>query len=300
MNSPSSNPQVPNPQVQAFFDPATWTVSYVVYDHDGGAAAIVDSVLDYDPKSGRTRTTSADKVIAFVRQRQLQVQWILETHAHADHLSAAPYLRQQLGGQVAIGAQITGVQKVFKGIFHMEPEFSTDGRQFDHLFADGERFAIGELQAEVMAVPGHTPACVAYKVGDAVFVGDTLFMPDVGTARCDFPGGNAHTLYRSVRKLLSLPPETRLFMCHDYPPVVEGQQRAVTWQCTVADQRERNIHIREGISEDDFVKMRTARDATLDMPVLILPSVQVNVRAGELPPPEANGVSYLKIPINAL
>ncbi len=289
-----------NPQVQAFFDPATWTVSYVVYARNGGPAAIVDSVLDYDPKSGRTRTTSADKVVAFVREHQLQVQWILETHAHADHLSAAPYLRRLLGGKIAIGAQITGVQKVFKGIFHMEPGFATDGRQFDHLFADGERFAIGELQAEVIAVPGHTPACVAYKVGDAVFVGDTLFMPDVGTARCDFPGGNAHTLYRSVRKLLSLPPETRLFMCHDYPPTVEGQQRAVAWQCTVADQRERNIHIREGISEDDFVKMRTARDATLDMPVLILPAVQVNVRAGDLPPPEANGVSYLKIPVNAL
>lgn len=295
----SPNPQ-PRPQVQAFFDPATWTVSYVVYARDGGQAAIVDSVLDYDPKSGRTRTTSADKLVAFVREHQLQVQWILETHAHADHLSAAPYLRQLLGGQIAIGAQITGVQKVFKGIFHMEPEFATDGRQFDHLFADGERFAIGELQAEVMAVPGHTPACVAYKVGDAVFVGDTLFMPDVGTARCDFPGGNAHTLYRSVRKLLSLPPETRLYMCHDYPPTVNSQQRPVTWQCTVADQRERNIHIREGISEDEFVKMRTARDATLDMPVLILPAVQVNVRAGDLPPPEANGVSYLKIPVNAL
>ncbi|NBS47186.1 MAG: MBL fold metallo-hydrolase [Betaproteobacteria bacterium] len=294
------NSRVPNPQVQAFFDPATWTVSYVVYARDGGGAAIVDSVLDYDPKSGRTRTTSADKLVAFVREHQLQVQWILETHAHADHLSAAPYLRQQLGGRIAIGAQITGVQKVFKGIFHMEPEFSTDGRQFDHLFADGERFDIGELQAEVMAVPGHTPACVAYKVGDAVFVGDTLFMPDVGTARCDFPGGNAHTLYRSVRKLLSLPADTRLFMCHDYPPTIEGQQRAVAWQCTVADQRERNIHIREGISEDDFVKMRSARDATLDMPVLILPAVQVNVRAGELPPAEANGVSYLKIPVNAL
>ena len=294
------NSRVPNPKVQAFFDPATWTVSYVVYARDGGGAAIVDSVLDYDPKSGRTRTTSADKLVAFVREHQLQVQWILETHAHADHLSAAPYLRQQLGGRIAIGAQITGVQKVFKGIFHMEPEFSTDGRQFDHLFADGERFDIGELQAEVMAVPGHTPACVAYKVGDAVFVGDTLFMPDVGTARCDFPGGNAHTLYRSVRKLLSLPADTRLFMCHDYPPTIEGQQRAVAWQCTVADQRERNIHIREGISEDDFVKMRSARDATLDMPVLILPAVQVNVRAGELPPAEANGVSYLKIPVNAL
>jgi len=296
MNSPSSNPQAPNPQVQAFFDPATWTVSYVVYDHDGGAAAIVDSVLDYDPKSGRTRTTSADKVIAFVRQRQLQVQWILETHAHADHLSAAPYLRQQLGGQVAIGAQITGVQKVFKGIFHMEPEFSTDGRQFDHLFADGERFAIGELQAEVMAVPGHTPACVAYKVGDAVFVGDTLFMPDVGTARCDFPGGSARDLYRSVRRLLELPGQTRLYLCHDYPP----PGREPTAFVTVAQERADNIHMKDGVDEETFVAMRSARDATLAMPVLILPSIQVNIRAGELPAPEDNGVRYLKLPIDAL
>lgn len=289
-----------NPHVQAFFDNATWTVSYVVFDQAGGHAAIVDSVLDYDPKSGRTRTTSADKLVAFVREHRLTVQWILETHAHADHLSAAPYLQRTLGGQIAIGERITGVQKVFKGIFNLEASFRADGRQFNHLFADGERFAIGALQAEVMAVPGHTPACVAYKVGDAVFVGDTLFMPDVGTARCDFPGGNAHTLYQSVRKLLSLPPETRLFMCHDYPPVVEGQQRPVAWQCTVADQRERNIHIRDGIGEDEFVKMRSARDATLEMPVLILPAVQINIRAGQMPPAEDNGVAYVKIPINAL
>ncbi len=289
-----------SPQIEGFFDKATWTVTYVVHSGPGSACAIIDSVLDYDPKSGRTGTASADRVIDYVRHHQLQVQWILETHAHADHLSAAPYLKQKLGGQIAIGNQITRVQKVFKDIFNLEPQFKMDGSQFDRLLADGEAFSVGPLTGQVIAVPGHTPACVAYQVGDAVFVGDTLFMPDVGTARCDFPGGNAHTLYRSVRKLLSLPPETRLFMCHDYPPVVEGQQRAVTWQCTVADQRERNIHIREGISEDDFVKMRTARDATLDMPVLILPSVQVNVRAGELPPPEANGVSYLKIPINAL
>ncbi len=289
-----------NPHVQAFFDNATWTVSYVVFDQAGGHAAIIDSVLDYDPKSGRTRTTSADKLVAFVREHRLTVQWILETHAHANHLSAAPYLQRTLGGQIAIGERITGVQKVFKGIFNLEASFRADGRQFNHLFADGERFAIGALQAEVMAVPGHTPACVAYKVGDAVFVGDTLFMPDVGTARCDFPGGNAHTLYQSVRKLLSLPPETRLFMCHDYPPVVEGQQRPVAWQCTVADQRERNIHIRDGIGEDEFVKMRSARDATLEMPVLILPAVQINIRAGQMPPAEDNGVAYVKIPINAL
>jgi glyoxylase-like metal-dependent hydrolase (beta-lactamase superfamily II) len=285
-----------NPNVQAFFDPATWTVSHVVYDRPGGHAAVVDSVLDYDPKSGRTRTTSADRLIDFVRDQRLTVQWILETHAHADHLSAAPYLRRQLGGRIAIGAAITQVQDVFKRVFHLEPEFRTDGAQFDQLLNDGETFRIGEMEARAMSVPGHTPACMAYQVGDAVFVGDTLFMPDVGTARCDFPGGDAHALYRSVRKLLSLPPATRLFMCHDYQP--EGREPA--WECTVADQRARNIHIHDGVSEDAFVEMRTKRDATLEMPTLILPSVQVNIRAGEMPPPEANGVSYLKIPVNAL
>lgn len=283
-------------QVKAFFDPATWTVSYVVFDAPGGHCALVDSVLDYDPKSGRTRTDSADQLIAFVREQNLMVDWILETHAHADHLSAAPYLRKHLGGKIAIGGKITQVQNVFKGIFHLEPEFATNGSQFDHLFEDGDTFAIGALQAQALSVPGHTPACMAYQVGDAVFVGDTLFMPDVGTARCDFPGGNAHTLYQSVRKLLSLPAETRLFMCHDYPP--EG--REAQWECTVADQRARNIHVHDGVSEAEFVAMRTKRDAGLAMPVLILPSVQVNIRAGELPPPEANGVSYLKIPLNAL
>ena len=283
-------------QVKAFFDPATWTVSYVVFDAPGGHCALVDSVLDYDPKSGRTRTDSADQLIAFVREQNLTVDWILETHAHADHLSAAPYLRKHLGGKIAIGGKITQVQNVFKGIFHLEPEFATNGSQFDHLFEDGDTFAIGTLQAQALSVPGHTPACMAYQVGDAVFVGDTLFMPDVGTARCDFPGGNAHTLYQSVRKLLSLPPETRLFMCHDYPP--EG--REAQWECTVADQRARNIHVHDGVREAEFVAMRTKRDAGLAMPVLILPSVQVNIRAGELPPPEANGVSYLKIPLNAL
>jgi glyoxylase-like metal-dependent hydrolase (beta-lactamase superfamily II) len=283
-------------QVQAFFDAATWTVSYVVYDHVGGHCAIVDPVLDYDPKSGRTRTTSADTLIAFVRAQNLTVQWILETHAHADHLSAAHYLRDQLGGQIAIGAAITQVQTVFKGIFHLEPAFQTDGSQFDALLHDGQTFAIGQLQAQALSVPGHTPACMAYQVGDAVFVGDTLFMPDVGTARCDFPGGNAHTLYQSIRKLLSLAPETRLFMCHDYPPA----SRAATWECTVAEQRAHNIHVHDGISEEAFVAMRSARDATLEMPVLILPAVQINIRAGQMPPAEANGVAYLKIPLNAL
>ena len=286
----------PRPQVHGIFDPATWTVTYVVHDGPGTACAIVDPVLDYDPKSGRTRTVSADKLIAYVRENDLKVEWILETHAHADHLSAAPYLKGQLGGRTGIGEQIRTVQKVFKGIFNLEPQFRQDGSQFDHLFTDGERFAIGKLTAQVMHVPGHTPADVAYVIGDAVFVGDTMFMPDVGTARCDFPGGNAHTLYASVRRILSLPERTRLFMCHDYPP----NGRAVAYESTVAEQRAKNIHVHEGIDEAQFVEMRTRRDATLDMPVLILPAVQVNIRAGELPPKEANGVSYVKIPINAL
>lgn len=285
-----------NPTVHGIFDPATWTVTYVVYDQPGGSAAIIDSVLDYDPKSGRTRTASAQKVLDFVREQRLTVGWILETHAHADHLSAAPWLRDQLGGKIAIGGNIRTVQGVFKKIFNMEDSFSADGSQFDHLFSDGERFSIGALEGEVMSVPGHTPACVAYKIGDSVFVGDTLFMPDVGTARCDFPGGDAPTLYRSVRKLLSLPPETRLFMCHDYPP----NGRPVAFECTVADQRARNIHVNDSVSEAQFVEMRTRRDATLDMPVLILPAVQINIRAGVMPPPESNGVSYVKIPLNAL
>jgi glyoxylase-like metal-dependent hydrolase (beta-lactamase superfamily II) len=284
------------PTVQSFFDPATWTVSHVVFEGEGSACAIVDPVLDFDAKSGRTRTVSADKLISFVQEMKLRVEWILETHAHADHLSAAHYLRKKLGGKIAIGAQITHVQDVFKRIFNLEAEFRPDGHQFDHLLQDGEKFTIGALTVQALSVPGHTPACMAYRIGDAVFVGDTLFMPDVGTARCDFPGGDAHTLYRSMRKLLDLPSETRLFMCHDYPPT----DRPPAWETTVARQRAGNIHVHDGVSEDDFVKMRTERDATLEMPVLILPSVQVNIRAGEMPPKEDNGVSYLKIPLNAL
>lgn len=284
------------PTIQPFFDSATWTVSYVVYEKAGSACAIIDPVLDYDAKSGRTSTESARKIVDFVRTQQLQVEWILETHAHADHLSAAAWLRSQLGGRIAIGRNISTVQGVFKQLFHLEDEFRTDGSQFDRLVADGELLPVGRLTIGVIAMPGHTPACVAYKVDDTVFVGDTLFMPDVGTARCDFPGGSAGSLYRSVRKLLELPAETRLLMCHDYPP----PGRAVRWESTVAEQRAHNIHIRDGVSESDFVAMRTARDATLDMPNLILPSVQVNIRAGQLPPPESNGVSYLKIPLNAL
>ena len=259
------------PQVHGIFDPATWTVTYVVYEKEGSPAAIIDSVLDYDPKSGRTKTDSADKVIAFVKEKRLSVEWILETHAHADHLTAAPYLKQKLGGKTAIGDHITTVQKVFKGIFNLEPAFATDGQQFDQLMKEEESFSIGNLTGRVMYVPGHTPACVAYQIGDAVFVGDTMFMPDVGTARCDFPGGDAKTLYRSVQKILSLPPQTRLFMCHDYPP----NDRPVAFETTVAEQRAKNIHVHDGVSEEEFVAMRTKRDATLEMPVLILPSVQV-------------------------
>jgi glyoxylase-like metal-dependent hydrolase (beta-lactamase superfamily II) len=284
------------PLVRSFHDPATGTVTHVVYEKPGTACAIVDPVLDFDAKSGRTGTASAQKVVDFVRAQQLRVEWILETHAHADHLSAAPWLRAQLGGKIAIGDGITRVQGVFRKLFNLEASFAADGRQFDHLFADGESFRIGELEAQVLAMPGHTPACVAYQVGDSVFVGDTLFMPDVGTARCDFPGGSAMQLYRSVRRLLSLPADTRLFMCHDYPPA----GRAPRWETTVAEQREANIHARDGVTEEDFVAMRTARDATLEMPHLILPAIQVNIRAGQMPPAEANGVTYLKIPVDAL
>ena len=284
------------PIVQPFFDPATWTVTYVVHQEARSECAIIDSVLDYDPKSGRTSTASADRVIAFVRERALRVEWILETHAHADHLSAAPYLKRHLGGRIGIGQHIRQVQGVFKELFNLEAEFQPDGSQFDHLFEEGETFSVGELTGKAIHVPGHTPADMAYQFEDVVFVGDTLFMPDVGTARCDFPGGNAHELYHSIRKLLDLPGETRLFMCHDYPP--EG--RGPAWETTVRDERNRNIHAHDGVTEAQFVAMRQARDATLAMPTLILPSVQVNIRAGELPPPEENGVRYLKIPLNAL
>jgi glyoxylase-like metal-dependent hydrolase (beta-lactamase superfamily II) len=289
------------PRIKAFFDTATHTVSYVVYDHRGGHCAVVDAVLDYDAQAGRTSTVSADALRAFVDLQHLQVQWILETHAHADHLSAAHYLRKHLGGRIAISAGIRQVQHVFKGVFNLEPEFHPDGSQFDYLFAADESFAIGTLCAQALAVPGHTPACMAFRVAgggvpDAVFVGDTLFMPDVGTARCDFPGGDARTLYRSVRSLLAMPQDTRLYMCHDYPP--DGREAA--WQSTVAAQRAANIHIRDGVSEQDFVAMRTARDAGLALPTLILPSVQINIRAGDLPPADSNGVRYLRVPLNAL
>lgn len=281
--------------IQSFFDPATFTVTHVVADPASARAAIIDSVLDYDPKSGRTRHDSADAVIAHVRAAGLQVDWLLETHAHADHLSAAPYLQRELGGKIAIGAHIREVQEVFKGIFNAK-DLNTSGVDFDRLFADGERFAIGTLQVEVLHTPGHTPACLSYIVGDDIFVGDTLFMPDYGSARCDFPGGDAASLYRSIRKLLSRPEHTRLHLCHDYPP----ESRAPRWVSTVGEQRAHNIHVHDGISEAEFVAMRTARDRTLAMPTLILPSVQVNIRAGKLPPADDNGVHYLKIPLNLL
>jgi glyoxylase-like metal-dependent hydrolase (beta-lactamase superfamily II) len=286
------------PNVTSFFDEATFTATHVVVEPDGSHAAIIDSVLDFDPKSGRTSTTSADELLAFVEKNGLTVDWILETHAHADHLTAAPYLKEKLGAKVGIGDHITTVQETFKGVFNTGDEFRTDGSQFDHMFKDGEKFSVGALEFEVMHTPGHTPACVSYLVGDAVFVGDTLFMPDYGTARCDFPGGDAATLYKSIHRILSLPAETRIFLCHDYkaPP---KRDEYVT-QTTVAAEREGNIHVHEGVSEAEFVKMRSERDATLDMPVLILPSVQVNMRAGAFPPAEANGVSYLKLPLNAL
>jgi len=283
------------PQVAPFFDCATSTFTYVVHAGDGTPAAIVDSVLDYDPKSGRTSTASADRVIAFVREHRLQVQWLLETHAHADHLSAALYLKRELGGRTAIGEQIRTVQGAFKRVFNLGGDVPADGTQFDHLFAADETFTFGELTGRALHVPGHTPADMAYQIGDAVFVGDTLFMPDVGSARCDFPGGDAHALYRSVQRLLALPPQTRLFMCHDYPP----PSREACCETSVEQERRANVHLHDGISEDAFVQMRTERDRTLSMPVLILPAVQVNIRAGEMPSPESNGVRYLKIPLNA-
>ncbi|KAG4080949.1 hypothetical protein HA402_010120 [Bradysia odoriphaga] len=285
-----------NPDIQSFFDPATSTITHVVSDGPGGACAIIDSVLDYDPKSGRTATGSADRVAAFVREQRLTTHWLLETHAHADHLSAAPYLQKQLGGAIGIGRDICKVQQVFKNLFNLEPEFAPDGSQFSRLFAPDEEFAIGRLRARALHVPGHTPADMAYLIGQTAFIGDTLFMPDVGTARCDFPGGDARTLYASIQKLLSLPPQTELYLCHDYPPA----QRAVCWRTTVAEQRRANIHVHDGISQEQFVAMRSRRDAMLDMPTLILPAIQINIRAGRLPPAESNGTRYLKIPLDSL
>lgn len=281
---------------QAFFDPRTWTVSYVVWDRASKRAAVIDPVLDYDFKSGHTSTVSADRVLACIRDNGLQVDWILETHAHADHLSGARYLQEHVGGRIAIGENIRTVQATFKKLYNLERTFLPDGSQFDHLFKDGETFKIGDVEATALLVPGHTPADMAYLVDGSAFVGDTLFMPDVGTARADFPGGDAHQLYRSVRRLLALAPDTTMYVCHDYPPT----HREAQWQTTVAEQRTGNIHVRDGITEDEFVAMRNARDSTLEVPTLILPSIQVNVRAGRLPPVDDNGVAYLRIPLNAL
>ncbi|QIL89400.1 MBL fold metallo-hydrolase [Microbulbifer sp. SH-1] len=285
------------PHVQPFLDEMTETWSYVVYDREGGSAAVIDPVLDFDQASGRTSTAGAEKIVAFVRQKDLAVEWVLETHAHADHLSAAPFIRAQLGGRIAIGDHITQVQGIFRSVFNLEKEFLVDGSQFDHLFAENETFRIGDLGGRVIYVPGHTPADMAWLIGDALFVGDTLFLPDVGSARCDFPGGDARSLYRSVRRLLELPEQTRMFMCHDYPP--DGS-RAHHCETTVGEQKRSNIHLKDGISEAQFVKMRTERDATLGMPRLIIPSIQVNIRAGQMPPAEDNGTVYLKVPVNKL
>jgi glyoxylase-like metal-dependent hydrolase (beta-lactamase superfamily II) len=284
------------PDVEAFHDAATFTITYVVSDPATRQAAIIDSVLDYDPASGRTSTDSADEVVAFVRKNRLEVAWILETHVHADHLSAAPYIKDRLGGTAAIGANVTTVQETFKPIFNLE-DLATDGSQFDHRFTEGDTFDIGELTARVIATPGHTPACSTYVIGDAAFVGDTLFMPDYGTARCDFPGGSAAELYDSIQKILALPDDTRLFMCHDYK--APGRDE-FAWETSVAEQRANNVHINEQVSKDEFVATREGRDAELGMPKLILPSLQVNLRAGHLPPPEDNNVRYLKIPLDTV
>ena len=283
------------PHVTAFFDEATNTVSYVVREPDGPACAIVDSVLDYDPAAGRTSTEGAEKIAAHVEREGLTVEWLLETHVHADHLSAAPWLQERLGGKIGIGEQITVVQDTFGKIFNAGTEFERDGSQFDALFREQDRFTIGSLQASVLHTPGHTPACLTYVIGDAAFVGDTIFMPDFGTARCDFPGGSAETMWDSIQKVLSLPDETRLFMCHDYGAPGRDEYR---WETTVAEEKAKNVHVGAGKTREEFVEMREARDATLGMPRLILPSIQVNMRAGQFPPAEDNGTTYLKIPLN--
>ncbi|WKD51380.1 MBL fold metallo-hydrolase [Microbulbifer spongiae] len=284
-------------QVQPFLDKDTETWSYVVYDREGGSAAVVDAVLNYDAASGRTSNRGAEEIVSFIRRKRLVLEWMLETHAHADHLSGAPFLKSQLGGRIAIGEQICQVQEIFREVFNLEREFLADGSQFDHLFKDGEIFQLGALEARVIYTPGHTPADMVWLIGDALFVGDTLFMPDVGSARCDFPGGDASQLYHSARKILGLREEIRMFVCHDYPP--KGK-RGYQCETTVGIQRRDNIHLREGVSEAEFVEIRKKRDADLAMPKLIIPSVQVNIRAGQLPPAEPNGAVYLKVPLNQL
>ena len=283
-------------EIHSFFDEATKSVSYILADPVSKRCAVIDCVLDFDPKAARTSTESADAIVAKIREAGYEVQWVLETHVHADHLSAAPYVKSLLGGTTAIGENVAKVQRTFSEVFNAGPDFATDGSQFDQLFADGERFKVGELEVEVMHTPGHTPACISYVVGDAAFIGDTLFMPDYGTARCDFPNGDSAQLYRSMQRILALPEETRLYHCHDYAP----GGRDYAWESTVGQQKRENIHLKDGKSEQDFVAFRDERDATLSMPALILPAVQVNMRAGHMPPPEDNGVSYLKLPVNKL
>jgi glyoxylase-like metal-dependent hydrolase (beta-lactamase superfamily II) len=285
------------PTVKSFFDEVTYTITHVVSDDTNNVCAIIDAVLDYDAKSGRTSTKMADQVIDYILEKGFRLEWILETHAHADHVTAAPYLQKKLGGRIGIGEHILKVQSVFNVVFNYDKLEASDGTAFDHLFADGEEFKIGNVQVQAINVPGHTPADMAYIIeGEMVFVGDTLFMPDVGTARCDFPGGDAHILYRSIKRIFTMPPETQLYMCHDYPPAGRGPQ----YLTTVAEQREKNIHVKDSISEDEFVQMRTTRDKTLAFPTLILPSIQLNIRGGKLPNAEGNGVSYLKIPIDGI
>ena len=285
------------PEVTGFFDEATFTISYVVTAPETKKCAVIDSLLDFDQASGRTKTTSADRLIAFVKDQGLTCEWIIDTHVHADHLTAAPYIRDQLGGKTAIGNKIPVVQRIFGEIFNEGQSFHTDGSQFDHLFKPGESYRIGNIEARALPTPGHTPACMTHLIGDAMFVGDTIFMPDFGSARCDFPGGDAGTLYDSIQMLFDFPDETRMFLCHDYK--APGRDEYV-WETTIGEQKRSNIHVKDGISRDDFIKMRSERDATLAMPKLILPSVQVNMRAGDMPPPEDNGVRYMKVPINAL
>ena len=287
---------MPKPNVSAFFDEATFTVTYVVSDPDTSHAAIIDPVLDFNPVSGRTSTSSADEIIAYVTDNELSIDWIIETHVHADHLSGAPYVKDKLGGTTAIGAGVSAVQDTFKSVFNLK-DLDADGSQFDHLFTDGENFKVGDLDAQAIATPGHTPACVTYVIGDTAYVGDTLFMPDFGSARTDFPGGSATQLYDSIRKILALPDATRLFMCHDYK--APGRD-VFAWETTVAEQRASNIHINDDVSRDDFIAMREGRDAQLGMPKLILPALQVNLRAGQLPDPEDNDIRYLKIPLDAV
>ncbi len=284
------------PDVKSFFHDDTWTITHVVRDPGGQSCAIIDPVLDFDFRSGRTSTTAADEIIAWLREEKLVVEWLLETHVHADHLSAAPYFKERVGGRTGIGARIVEVQSIFKGLFNAEPEFSADGSQFDHLFADDESFKIGGMAVTAWQTPGHTPACTTFLAGDSAFVGDTLFMPDSGSARADFPGGDAAVLYQSIQRILSLPAQTKLYMCHDYGP----GGRDFAWLTTVAEEREQNPHVRDGVTKEAFVRLRTERDAGLKVPKLLLPSVQVNMRAGGFPPPEANGVSYLKLPVNAI